>query len=234
MLKKRVLAKDTEFLQRLGEVFTHAEAQGAPNETVMNAFIIYKMLLNQQDSELLETMMSERFYLEVFGALEYNPEINQTVQESKYRNFLQNEAKYKECIDLGSSQEEVAQKAKLAYRINYLKDTALATGLDEPVINGMNTSINHINMELIQAVFLNDQIMDQVFKKFHSDEMKEKTDAIAFMQEIFNISKNFQLNIKMTIVGQLKESCDKFKIFEFMNECIKFYKKERAEPTLDK
>ncbi len=83
-------------------------------------------------------------------------------------------------------------------------------------------------------MFLNDQIMDQVFKKFHSEEMKEKTDAIAFMQEIFNISKNFQLNIKMTIVGQLKESCDKFKIFEFMNECIKFYKKERAEPTLDK
>eukprot|EP00344_Euplotes_crassus_P001162 CAMPEP_0197009984 /NCGR_PEP_ID=MMETSP1380-20130617/52321_1 /TAXON_ID=5936 /ORGANISM="Euplotes crassus, Strain CT5" /LENGTH=88 /DNA_ID=CAMNT_0042431595 /DNA_START=96 /DNA_END=358 /DNA_ORIENTATION=- len=88
--------------------------------------MIFKEFLNFDDPNILEILMSNNYYLTVFGALEYNPEINNKNEETKHRNFLQKKAQKKSFIHFNS--ESITEKIDLSFRLNYLKDTALAIG----------------------------------------------------------------------------------------------------------
>lgn len=39
-------------------------------ETLVNLFFIYKSMLSLGDTKLIETMLSQEYYLDTFGALE--------------------------------------------------------------------------------------------------------------------------------------------------------------------
>ncbi len=83
------------------------------------------------------------------------------------------------------------EKIHLIYRINYLKDTALATGIDENVMVHINGIINQNNLEVIQSILLSPQILDQLFEKLRSEDIQAKYDAINFLAEVFQMSKGF-------------------------------------------
>lgn len=58
-------------------------------------FQIFKFLINIQQANLIEVLMSDQYYLSTFGALEYNPDNVQESSMTKYRHFLQNVATFK-------------------------------------------------------------------------------------------------------------------------------------------
>lgn len=102
-------------------------------------FNIYKVLLNLQDLTIVEILLSDNFYLSTFGALEYNPEINRSHEISKYREFLQTKATHKSLVFFSQHEEKsIKDKITFIYRVNYLKDTALATGIEENVMVSYN------------------------------------------------------------------------------------------------
>jgi Component of IIS longevity pathway SMK-1 len=58
-------------LKKLGDIFNTTE-ELHNIESLVNLFFIYKSMLSLGDTKLIETMLSQEYYLDTFGALECN------------------------------------------------------------------------------------------------------------------------------------------------------------------
>jgi len=81
---ERLYEHEEEFLKKLKEIFEQHEDLES-TEVLEKIFLVFKALLNIADNKLYETLMSDKYYMTVFGALEYNPEISNKHLESKHR-----------------------------------------------------------------------------------------------------------------------------------------------------
>ena len=74
------LENDCLNLQKLGELFEECEKEDENTEKIDKQsylqcfFAIYKGLLLLNDQRLLEILMTDRFYIQTFGALEWDPD----------------------------------------------------------------------------------------------------------------------------------------------------------------
>jgi protein phosphatase 4 regulatory subunit 3 len=81
---ERIYENDEEFLKKLKELFTVLEDLES-EEGLQKIFLVFKAILNIADMKLYETLMSDKYYITVFGALEYNTEISNKIEETKHR-----------------------------------------------------------------------------------------------------------------------------------------------------
>lgn len=66
-------------------------------ESLVNLFYIYKGLIYLYDQRLLEILLSNRFYLQTFGALEWDPEALQSMHaENNYNTEDETERRAEE------------------------------------------------------------------------------------------------------------------------------------------
>lgn len=76
----KFLENDQHNLIKLGELFEEIENESIRankdivDEHLLWFFCIYKGLISLNDNRLLETLMSNKFYLQTFGALEWDPD----------------------------------------------------------------------------------------------------------------------------------------------------------------
>lgn len=85
----------------------------------------YCVIIEEQGSELLQALLSDRFYLQTFGALEYLPEFHSRRKEDpecRFREFLQ----ASRCKQVFDFDEKLCRQMKLLYRVAFLKDTVFA------------------------------------------------------------------------------------------------------------
>mmetsp|Transcript_29819 Transcript_29819/g.45490 ORF Transcript_29819/g.45490 Transcript_29819/m.45490 type:complete len:169 (+) Transcript_29819:1418-1924(+) len=69
------LENQAQNLEALGNVFNEQEKKREINKKIMDElFQVTKGLIQLNDSNLVQTMLSTRFYLQTFGALEWDPE----------------------------------------------------------------------------------------------------------------------------------------------------------------
>ena len=171
-------------------------------ERMTNLFYIYKILLNQQESKLLESLVSDHLFESTFGVLEYNPEINQEESIGKYRSFLKNEAVYKQVVQFTEiGLDQIDQKIHTCYRLNYLKDTALPTGLEESMIMFINQICQQLSLEIIHEIAMSSEIRTELIAKLHSEDIQVKQDALGFLGEILSFSKSFQAQVRSNILS---------------------------------
>jgi protein phosphatase-4 regulatory subunit 3 len=81
---ERLYENDEEFLKKLHELFEKLDDLES-EDGLKKIFYVFKALINIADMKLYETLMSDEYYMTVFGALEYNPEISTHHEESKHR-----------------------------------------------------------------------------------------------------------------------------------------------------
>lgn len=74
-----ILQDDSAFLRKLHDIFDKAEDL-VNYEALFNIFFIFKYMISLGDSKLIETLISQDFYLDTFGALEYDPELINTAK----------------------------------------------------------------------------------------------------------------------------------------------------------
>lgn len=79
ILRKRrccgiILADDSAFLKKLHDLIDKAEDL-QNYDVLFSFFYIFKNMISLGDSKLIETLMLKDFYLDTFGALEYDPDI---------------------------------------------------------------------------------------------------------------------------------------------------------------
>lgn len=81
---ERMFENDEEFLRKLHDLFITLEDLES-EDGLQKLFWVFKSLLNIADMKLYETLLSDKYYLTTFGALEYNNEISFKHHETKHR-----------------------------------------------------------------------------------------------------------------------------------------------------
>ena len=89
-------SENNSYLKKLADVFDKADNQQNLDQLVL-LFYIYKLLLGLGDQRLIETLVSDQFYMSTFGALEYDPDVTteQATEETKHRLFFSEKARFK-------------------------------------------------------------------------------------------------------------------------------------------
>ena len=213
---ERMYENEEAFLKKLKQLFQDLEDLES-EEDLKKMFLVFKALLNVSDMKLLETLLSEAYYQTTFGVLEYNTEISTKHEETKHRAFLKDKAKFKNFMLLTDS--EVIDKIHLNYRLAYLKDTALATGLDEANIQTIANLMSSNNSDVIQNMLLSQENISQIFEKLKSDDIDIRTESINFLSEIFTISKNLQVQGRLNLLSSFK-SIEEFNLSMLVRQWI--------------
>lgn len=87
--------------------------------------------------------------------------------------------------------DQIKDAIHLTYRLNYLKDTAMARFIDDSVLATINSLVYVKSQDIVSHIFYNKDILVELLTKMRSHkDMKEKHDAIEFFMEVCQMSKN--------------------------------------------
>jgi hypothetical protein len=115
---------------------------------------------------------------------------------------LQEKVKFKKFMPF--EDQDVLNKIHLNYRLIYLKDTALATGLDESNLQIIGNLISNNNSEVVQSILLDQDNITTVFEKLQDRDINTRKEAISFLSEIFTISKSLQMQGRLNLMTSFK------------------------------
>ena len=147
---KQHLAEDilsSSFISRLETVFIQAET-AQDQASLESLFHIYKELVHFCHVGLMEVLLEERHFEKMMGALEYDPVIKG--KNMKFREFIRSVA-FRNVLNVTDG--EFLTLIHRNYRLQYLKDTALARCLDENCIGFLtnyqlsqwNETVSYVN-----------------------------------------------------------------------------------------
>ena len=175
ILRKRrvaqiVLQDQALFLRKLKDIFETSEELNS-QENLFSLFFIYKYMLSLGDTKIIETLFSQDYYVSSFGALECKSSLDDVTLSvddpdlcaassptselvsptMRHRDFLQSKAKYKTLVKIESPQ--VLGQIHLVYRLNYLKDTAIARFIDDSVLQNINSLVYMNSTDIVNYIF---------------------------------------------------------------------------------
>lgn len=151
---------------------------------------IVKMVILLNDPALIEHMVSDDCINGVVGALEYDPDF--PTHKANHRQWLNGEGRFREVVPF--EDEQVRQKIRQTYRLQYLKDVVLARIIDDPTYTVLGSLIFFNQVEIMQHVRDNSAFLNELFGIFKApgQEAKRKKDAVLFIQECCAVAKNIQ------------------------------------------
>lgn len=181
------------YIQKLLDLFSISEDL----EDTMSLhllFQIFKALILLNETSLFDIMFADDVFLQVVGALEYDPELPKKVD---HREFLKSKVMFKEVIPFESP--EVVAKIHQTFRMQYLKDVILPRTLDDPTFATINSLIFFNHVELVSAVQKDERFLKQLFQdlKDKCTPIDRLRDLIAFVQELCNLAKNLQVQLRV-------------------------------------
>lgn len=176
------------YIKKLLDVFSVCDdLEDSDNLRII--FQIFKALILLNETSLFEVMFGDVF-LDVIGALEYDPELPKKVQ---HRQFLNSQVVFKQVIPFENP--EVVNKIHQTFRIQYLKDVVLPRSLDDPTFATLNSLIFFNHVELVSAIQNDEKFLKQLFRELRdtSTPMDRERDLLAFLQELCNLAKPLQV-----------------------------------------
>jgi protein phosphatase-4 regulatory subunit 3 len=91
--------------------------------------------------------------------------------------------KFKEVVKI--EDEQILESIHLVYRLNYLKDTAMARFIDDSVLENVNSIICLKSQDIVNYIFGNREILSFLLRKMKSnDDVRAKHDAVEFFMEV--------------------------------------------------
>lgn len=195
--KKNSLAQailKEKYLQKLIDLWKMVDDLSS-KEDCAKMYHIFKDIVLLNDATLLEQIVSDECVYDVLAALEHDPEHG--VGQIKHSDFMRNQAKYKEVVPINNPQIEL--KIHQTYRLQYIKDVALARTLDEPTFNTLNTMIMVNNIETVKKIVENDKVIISILDsmKFPYTSPSTLSDCLQFLIELCELAKNTEARIKI-------------------------------------
>lgn len=116
--------------------------------------------------------------------------------------------------------DQIKDAIHLTYRLNYLKDTAMARFIDDSVLATINSLVYVKSQDIVSHIFYNKDILVELLTKMRSHkDMKEKHDAIEFFMEVCQMSKNMQMGSRFSYF----ETINSFNLIEILAESFAIY-----------
>ncbi|CDW79139.1 UNKNOWN [Stylonychia lemnae] len=173
------------------------QAISLTQQRLNNVSGIYKLLLKLEDQNILEALMTNRFYLQTFRAVELIPEY----RDLKCVDYMKI-AKYRQIIDISSPYIE--KKIPILFRLNYLKEHIFAKE-DVNQLRTLNKLILDYSQAILNHVLTKNDLLKQLLESFQRPDktLQDHVDVASFIFELINRCKQPQSQIR---VGTIQES----------------------------
>ena len=155
------------------------------NKNINYIFNIFKNLILIGEKELIEILFDDECYLITFGAFEHDPQSNKLVPHRKYFKEI---VKFKNPLNIRDP--ELLQKINQNLRLAYFRDTAFSRLIDDNTIRTINTIIQMNQGNIVQYFINNKEYLDILYSQLKSEDIVIQKDAILFLSELINCSKN--------------------------------------------
>ncbi|KAG6009108.1 hypothetical protein E4U21_003177 [Claviceps maximensis] len=162
---------------------------------------IMKSIILLNDTTIIEHAVSDDCLFGVLGALEYDPDFPS--HKANHRHWLDNQSRYKEVVPIDD--EATRHKIHQTYRLQYLKDVALARILEDPTFSVLNSLIFFNQVDIVQHLQSNQAFLSELFAIFNSrrQDDKKKKDAVLFIQQCCAIAKGIQIPARQALYNNL-------------------------------
>ena len=90
---------------------------------------------------------------------------------------------------VGVNDPTIREQIHENYRLTFLRDNVLASELDEDSTANLSTQIFLRNVNLAYKITANSEYMSELVRKFRSQSLKERKDAVLFLTDIFSSIK---------------------------------------------
>ncbi|CAD8124934.1 unnamed protein product [Paramecium sonneborni] len=173
------------FLEELTKIFQDAEAQ-QHQHTLEQLHYVIRNLIYLKNLNVLKRLLSDKFYMTLFGIMEYHSEYRGP-QRVSYRNFLTSELKFHLITELNP---EIMEKIHFNYRLSYLKDSVMAyyLYLQDPIYYQFNFYIIENNKQILESLLLNHK---EQFEEFLINFIDNLELNCKFINEFFLSFKQF-------------------------------------------
>ena len=180
-----LLVQEQDYLSCLCSLFEECEHNGE-TENLGLLFKIFRSLFNLADGTVIESLLEPTLVSDVFGALEHDPDLPSKL---KHRQWLQTSVHFKEVVPIRS--EETKMKIHQSYRLNYVKDVALARSLDDDAAACLSAMAAYNNAEIAGHLYEDEEYFERLFAQVQSAEVDsdEFTDLATLLQELCSLGK---------------------------------------------
>ena len=184
----KVLLQD-QYIAQLCPVFEMAEDMESLTDLHYLCNIV-KAIILLNDSDIIESIVSDELIFGVVGMLEYDPDF--PAHKANHRTYLSDATKFKEVIPIDDL--EIKRKIHATYRLQYLKDVVLARILDDATFSVLNSLIFFNQLEVVQRLQQSPGYFKQLFGLFARPEVNDlrKKNAILLISQCCSYAKNLQ------------------------------------------
>ena len=177
------------YLRRLLDVFRMCEDLEDDPGCAQCAKVV-KALALLNDTQLLEALVLPDLFSDVLGALEHDPEY--PGPRPAHREMWANGVVFKEVVPIAST----ALRARIhaTYRLQYLKDSALAHCLDDATFSTLASLVLFNHVEVLVALQGEPQFLTQLFTSLRDAPpgSEQWCDLVAFVQEMCGMARHLQ------------------------------------------
>ncbi len=162
-LAASVYNNDGQFITKLLGVFDDCEDL-EDTETLQKICGIFKALFSLNDGNILDTLLSDQFFIPVIGVFEYDPELRQKVS---HREWFRNSVKFNEVLPI--TDMDVLSKIHQNFRAVFFRDVLLRHLMDDSVASTLNSVVCYNNAEIIMALYVGSDYLKNVFALLPSE-----------------------------------------------------------------
>ncbi|KAM3717238.1 Serine/threonine-protein phosphatase 4 regulatory subunit [Dirofilaria immitis] len=154
---------------------------------------IARSLFMLNRNTLLEILLSEKYFKDIVGMLEYDPA---EPKPRKHREFLFQKAKFREVLPIHN--DELRQKIHQTYRVQYVQDICLPAPslFEENLLSVLNSYLFFNRVDIVSLLQDDKQLLKDLF-----DQLKDSTttterrkDLTLFLKEFCSFSTSLQPN----------------------------------------
>eukprot|EP00299_Pterocystis_sp_00344_P018956 c9440_g1_i1.p1 GENE.c9440_g1_i1~~c9440_g1_i1.p1 ORF type:complete len:655 (-),score=148.03 c9440_g1_i1:93-2057(-) len=173
----------------LDKLFTHFHTAEEANdaEQLRLFFLIGRAIVMLNESSLLEALMSEKYYLDLFGMFEYDPQPASS-DPPKYRHFLKSVVHFNDVIHIEDTL--LVTRIHTNFRLQYLRDVVLQRYLDDATFSTLNNLVFFNGVEIAQQLQYDEKFLASMLLRFHQT-VGDRTPE--------------NLNIQRSVIGMLQE-----------------------------
>ncbi|XP_008055490.1 serine/threonine-protein phosphatase 4 regulatory subunit 3B-like [Carlito syrichta] len=196
-----LILENEDYIKKLLQLF-HTCENLENIEGLCHLHDIIKGILFLNKTSLFEMMFSDECIMDVVGCLEYDPAL---AQPKKHREFLTQNAKFKEVIPITDS--ELRQKIHQTYKVQYIYDILLPTPsiFEENILSTLTMFIFFNKVEIVTMLQKDDKIMSELFAQLQNKTTDDdkRHELLVFFKEFCAFSQTLQPQNKDALLKTL-------------------------------
>ncbi|CAD8163815.1 unnamed protein product [Paramecium octaurelia] len=214
------LINKKEYFDKLIKLFQQLEKDSNIN-LLQTMCQIVKNIVTVAEHELFQIILNDQNYLFIFGALEYDTEMNKK-NFVPHRQYLEKHAQFLQVVQIKS--KERLKTIHFIYRLQYLRDCGLAYYIDECQLMFIKIVLT-CYVDLFKYIENSKDFLIEVIDKLRNFNFL----ALRFLCEICSVFKEFPDLNKVVIYQKLSEYGLYEIIEDYMNDSLKGFEKYKAK-----